>query len=228
MWFHHVDRYKIDHAVGNNQFYSSHIRFGNQQIFSGAYYKLAQCFHEYKIMRANITIRWECKKNSGWVSSNPQSAQYSVASFLEDYDADDEIQQGVTFDQLISHPETRASQVSTGQRTTTRHVWYPTEPEDRDWRLTTNDGAFHIYLCAAKDDDCTVNHTATAVVDAWLHLGLRGINSMTVREERSVLRSAHRRAQELAERLPASSESTEHVEAFETLGLESLGLDDDL
>lgn len=166
---------KFELKSGQNDFGSgffSHILdFGNKELFSESYRHL-KFFHEYKINHADITITWDVVRVKAWEKGGAESAAFEVVSFIEDYDARENTG-SVVWDDVASHPAARTGYTTTFRTVRTRHHWRPTEPTDKDWRLTQNDGLCSIYLCARPADAASDLYEVIAVVEVRASIKLR-------------------------------------------------------
>lgn len=158
--------------------YGKRIDFGNNQLFSGNY-AIFDAFKEFKITYADIRISWTAYKTTDWKGSeNPQNVAITCVSFIRDFDALDD-SDVKTFDSVASCMGARTVHLTSGMIHTTRHRWVPTEPTDRDWRQTTNDGLCHIYMFWRGDDLTTTQHAANVTVQVTTNVQLRGLKIST-------------------------------------------------
>lgn len=149
-----------DHTMGNIK--GHHLAFGNKQILTDQYAFLV-AFKEFKLLSCDITVDWSSFKRATWSVSDPNDVAASCVSFLTDYELDLSTLTINSFDNLCETYGSRFTQINTVQLGHTRHRWVPTEPTDRDWRTTDNDGAFHLYMFWRADDLVTKTNNCVNV-----------------------------------------------------------------
>lgn len=152
------------------------IPIGNSQIFSAETALLGKLFHEYKITYAKIKITFTQYKFQQWSwKTHPYQVAMTVVSFIRDQESPYKSVGKVTFDGICSEPGCRVSHLPPGGVAVTHHTWRPTEPQDRDWRLTSNDGLLNLYVGWRLDDLITDTFIGcSAMVEITTEIQLRG------------------------------------------------------
>lgn len=171
----YVGRFTLTkHDLGGT-FFSTHVPFGNKQLFSTDFSAML-VFHEYKLMSANIKITWTLYKTKEWqLNSHPELISATVCSFLRDQESPASKVEKIPFDTVFATYGGKVSHLAPASKATTFHRWIPTEPTDRDWRLTTDDGLCHIYLCWQTDDLIDSKHQCTAIIEVTTEVHLRAM-----------------------------------------------------
>lgn len=140
------------------------IALGNDTIFSGpnAFYSN---FHEFRVLHATAVTK--CT-HQYYVENQPSSSLHHnlhyasrMVTILRDHDSgeDDAFK---SFGNAVSSPGSRHTTFTNHQVGTIRNNWVPTEPSDANWRLTSNDGVFYIYVF--------INPPTGSFSDHWLTL----------------------------------------------------------
>lgn len=157
---------------------SKHIAIGNRQLFSAETSALGKLYHEYKITGASIKLTFSQYRTAQWsFKTSPDSVSATVVSFLRDQESPYTTQKAVSFDSVCSEPGCRVSHLPPGGKASTLHYWRPTEPQDRDWRTTDNDGLCHLYVGWRLDDLIEDSHVGCMVmVEITTNVHLRGYN----------------------------------------------------
>lgn len=167
----------------------TYVAFGNDKIFSQRYANLSKTFREYKVLSVHLEAQFEVVKSSTWTASkHPNTATFAVCLFIEDWDAEtlNDKTGSLTWNDITTHPEVKHSIISTGGIRRLSVNWRPTESNDSDWRLTTNDGVFYIYLASLARDNVTTEQFVKCTLSMKSRLLLRGL---VVQNPKSVLAS---------------------------------------
>lgn len=153
--------------------YGHLLYLGNQQLFS-CNYNMYKSFREFRIKRATITLHWNTYRTKTWVQrEHPDGIAVSCCSILTDMETTFLGEKFVSFDAICAQPGAKVVNFSSGSLGVTRHVWIPTEPTDKDWRFTNNDGLCNLYMFW-RGYDLTVNqHGVNVVVECVTHVSLR-------------------------------------------------------
>lgn len=177
----YIGRFQVTgHQDVPGTFFSKHVPLGNRQLFASDYAAFS-AFHEYKITSANIKVSWSVYKLKEWkINANPEFVAATVCSFITDQESPAFLNaehptfgKVIPFDTVFSTLGSRTAHITTAEMRVTRHRWIPTEPQDRDWRKTENDGLCHLYLCCQTDDLADSKHAITAIVEVTTRIHLR-------------------------------------------------------
>lgn len=175
MPFKYVGRFTLTEKFLGGTFFSTHVPFGNKQLFSTDFSAMI-VFHEYKLTAASIKITWTLYKTKEWqLNSHPELISATVCSFLRDQESPATRVNAIPFDTVFATFGAKVAHLAPASKAVTFHRWIPTEPTDRDWRLVTNDGLCHIYLCWQTDDLIDSKHQCTATIEVTTQVQLRAM-----------------------------------------------------
>lgn len=157
------------------------VSFGNDLIFSGpnTFYRK---FHEYRLLHATVTVCATHRNFSGGTPSTslPLWLDYAsvMAVVLRDLDSQDD--DFNVFSDAISSPGSSHKCFTNKEVGRITKRWYPTETTDTTWRLTSNDGAFIVYLLlhppTGKFSDDWLSLSYDIMVNIQLSIDVRSID----------------------------------------------------
>lgn len=153
----HIDKELMGSIKGH------HLAFGNKQILTDQYAFLG-AFKEFKLLSCDIRVHWSTYRLSSWTAQAESDQTCSCVAFITDYELDMSSLTVVSFDNLCETYGARFCQVTPYKLAVSKLCWKPTEPSDRDWRSTANDGAFHLYMFWRSEDMVSSHHAVNASV----------------------------------------------------------------